>query len=74
MKSVDQIIFGFMAFFAICMLSSCNHPRESIPHELVDIDSSLMKGDYRKGAILLDEYEDQLSGDESEEAMMYHKI
>ena len=74
MKSVSQIILGIVAIVAICMLSSCSNPRESIPSLLVDIDSALMKGDYRKGAILLDEYEDQLSGDESEEAMMYHKL
>lgn len=74
MKSIGQIIFGLMAIYAICMLSSCDHQRESIPHELVDIDSALMKGDYRKGAILLDEYEDRFYGDESEEVMMYHKL
>lgn len=74
MRSIGQIIFGFVAFLAICILSSCGHQRESIPRELVDIDSALMKGDYRKGAILLDEYEDQLSGDESEEILMYHKL
>ena len=71
MRSIGQIIFGFVAFFAICMLSSCDHPRESIPRELIDVDSALMKGDYRKAEILLDEYEDQLSGDESEEVLMY---
>ena len=74
MKPIGQIIFGFVAIVAICMLSSCNHPRESIPRELVDIDSALMKGDYRKGEILLDEYEDRLSEIESEPVMMYHKL
>ena len=74
MRSIGQIIFGSVAIFAICMLSSCSYQRESIPQELIDIDSALMKGDYRKGAILLDEYEDQLSGDESKEVMMYHKL
>ena len=74
MKSVSQIILGIVAIVAICMLSSCNHPRESIPRELVDIDSALMKGDYRKGEILLDEYEDRLSEVESEPVMMYHKL
>lgn len=74
MKPIGQIIFGFVAIVAICMLSSCNHPRESIPRELVDIDSALMKGDYRKGEILLDEYEDRLSEVESEPVMMYHKL
>lgn len=63
-----------MAFLATCMLSSCNHQRESIPHELVEVDSALMKGDYRKGAILLDEYEDQLPFIEPETVMMYHKL
>ena len=33
-----------------------------------------MKGDYRKGAILLDEYEDQLPFIEPETVMMYHKL
>lgn len=74
MKPIGQIIFGFVAIVAICMLSSCNHPRESIPRELVEIDSALMKGDYRKGEILLDEYEDRLSEIESEPVMMYHKL
>lgn len=63
-----------MAFFACCVLSSCGHQRESIPHELVEVDSALMKGDYRKGAILLDEYEDQLPFIEPETVMMYHKL
>lgn len=74
MKPIGQIIFGFAAFFACCMLSSCGHQKESIPFELVDIDSALMKGDYRKGEILLDEYEDQLSDVESEDVLMYHKL
>ncbi len=74
MKPIGQIIFGFVAFFACCMLSSCDHQRESMPQELVAIDSALMKGDYRKGEILLDEYEDQLSDDESENVLMYHKL
>lgn len=74
MEPIGQIIFGFVAFFAFCVLSSCGHQRESIPHELVDIDSALMKGDYRKGEILLDEYEDQLSDVESEDVLMYHKL
>lgn len=74
MKSIGQIIFGFVAFFAISMLSSCIYQRESIPNELVEVDSALIKGDYRKSAILLDEYEDQHSSYESEEVMMYHKL
>ena len=74
MRSIGQIIFGSVAIFAICMLSSCSYQRESIPQELIDIDSALMKGDYRKGAILLDEYEDQLPFIEPETVMMYHKL
>lgn len=74
MRSIGQIILGIVASFAISMLSSCSHQRESIPYELVQVDSALMKGDYRKGEIMLDEYEDQLSGDEPEEVMMYHKL
>ena len=74
MRYICQITYGFVAFFACCVLSSCGHQRESIPHELVEVDSALMKGDYRKGAILLDEYEDQLPFIEPETVMMYHKL
>ena len=63
-----------MAFFAICMLSSCSNPKESIPSLLVDIDSALINGDCQKGESLLNEYEEQLSGYEPEEVMMYHKL
>lgn len=45
-----------------------------MPQELVAIDSALMKGDYRKAGILLDEYEDQNHYAESEAVMMYHKL
>lgn len=74
MKSIGHIIYGVVAYMAICILSSCNHQRESMPHELVSIDSALMKGDYRKAGILLDEYEDQNQYAESETVMMYHKL
>ena len=74
MKSIGQIIFGVVAYMAICILSSCNNQGESMPQELVAIDSALMKGDYRKGEIFLDEYEDQKHYVESESVMMYHKL
>jgi len=74
MESIGRIIFGVVAYMAICVLSSCSNQRESMPQELVAIDSALMKGEYRKGEILLDEYEDQDSFSESEAVMMYHKL
>ena len=74
MKSIGHIIYGVVAFMAVCILSSCYNQRESMPQELVAIDSALMKGDYRKAGILLDEYEDQNHYAESEAVMMYHKL
>lgn len=74
MKSIGQIVLGVMACVAISVLSSCGNHRESMPQELVAIDSALMKGDYRKAGILLDEYEDQNHYEEPEAIMMYHKL
>ena len=75
MKLIGQILFVLVAISAICMFSSCDNQKESIPDDLVEIDSALMKGECRKAEILLDEYEDQhYDNDEPEETMMFHKL
>ena len=74
-----MIAFCRNTFFVICVIfiglfPSCSRHDEVIPRELVDIDSILTRGDYRKGSILLDEYEDHHYKESSEAVVMYHKL